>query len=130
MHIGGISVMKFLLFAILFLIVFILFFYNQEEIKYKNTAINEKYCYKIEDENLKIFMKLFNKIKENSSMKIIENELSEWSSCKKVSTVYKPSFINSKLVAILLEYKLKDKVFRFDIDPNTKLCRLKVIMWK
>ena len=104
MNLGETEIMKILLFTIFFLIVFFLFFYNNEEKK---------------------FIKAFNDIEEYSSMSLIEKELSEWSNCKKVSTVYKPSFINSKLVAILLEYKLKDKVFRFDIDPNTKICRLK-----
>jgi len=120
--------MKILLFTIFFLIIFFLFFYNNEEIKFENTPINKKYCYGIEDKNFKKFIKVFNDIEEYSSMSLIEKELSEWSSCKKVSTVYKPSFINSKLVAILLEYQLKDKIFRFDINPKTDLCRLKVIM--
>ena len=124
MNIGETEIMKILLFTIFFLIVFFLFFYN-EEIKFENTPINEEYCYRIEDKNFKKFIKVFNDIKEYSSMSLIEKELSEWSSCKKVSTVYKPSFINSKLVAISLEYQLKDKIFRFNIDPNTKLCKLK-----
>ena len=118
--------MKILLFSIFFLIGFFLLFYNNnEEVKFKNTPINEEYCYGIEDKNFKKFIKIFNGIEEYSSMPLIEKELSEWSSCKKVSSVYKPSFVNSKLVAILLEYQLKDKIFRFDIDPKTKLCRLK-----
>jgi hypothetical protein len=125
MNIGETEIMKILLFTIFFLIIFFLFFYHNEEMKFENTPINKEYCYGIEDKNFKKFIKVFNDIEEDSSMSLIEKKLSKWSSCKKVSTVYKPSFINSKLVAISLEYQLKDKIFRFTIDPNTKLCKLK-----
>lgn len=118
--------MKLLMLFLAILSLLVLFYYR-DGTKNNNTRIAERYCHEIQDEVSKKFIKIYNHIDGSISMEIVENMLAEWSNCKKISVAYKPSFINSKPTAIILEFRIKDKVYWFDFNPNTKLYRSKGI---